>query len=214
MYLKIVLFVITIICCISCNSNTNTKSGFIIKKEFLSGKSFGLHTVKYSGSIDKKVSGTILYADFTNDTIKALVIDPAPCYDVKKHCYDDAGIVQLNNATQLLLIEDFITRLQKEYVFNSDFRIEIDSRCLGDAAIELYDGKKRDKYVEVLKDMDYYKNFCNLLTKFNMTISDIFIEDVYPEDSNEIRHWCIISDEYQGHSYAATIIRLRINYPR
>ena len=197
----ILLFVLNIV--LSCTYASNDRIIIGGKEYSLRCKAESNTKIMYYAENTDKELGTVLYVRIENDSVKSIKIGCNPIYKSEKKSENIKKTVPVNNADQLQFIDAVFGQLNKKYVLKS-CEIHIFPCCLGDASYELIEKRNMmNTYREALQSLSFYKELTIILKKHKFKVTDIYICDVYPEDSDIIEKFCIVSDSNKNKVYAA-----------
>lgn len=197
----ILLFVLNIV--LSCTYASNDRIMIGGKEYSVRCKAESNTKIMYYAENTDKELGTVLYVRIENDSVKSIKIGCNPIYKSEKKSENIKKIVPVNNADQLQFIDAVCGQLNKKYVLKS-CEIHIFPCCLGDASYELMEKRNMmNTYREALQSLSFYKELTIILKKHKFKVTDIYICDIYPEDSDIIEKFCIVSDSNKNKVYAA-----------
>lgn len=200
LYLRILLALSIIFSCMHDSSSKIMVGGkyYSIKCKSENNSEF----MYFAECADQKL-GIALYVKIDNDSVKSIKIGCNPIYKSEKKSENIKKTVPVNNADQLQFIDAVCGQLNKKYVLKS-CEIHIFPCCLGDASYELMEKRNMmNTYREALQSLSFYKELTIILKKHKFKVTDIYICDVYPEDSDIIEKFCIVSDSNKNKVYAA-----------
>lgn len=197
----ILLFVLNIV--LSCTYASNDRIMIGGKEYSVRCKAESNTKIMYYAENADKELGTVLYVRIENDSVKSIKIGCNPIYDTMGRKRINKETVPINNTEQLFFIDVVFEQLSSNHIFKS-CEVQIFPGCLGDASYELMEKRNiMNTYREALQSLSFYKELTIILKKHKFKVTDIYICDVYPEDSDIIEKFCIVSDSNKNKVYAA-----------
>lgn len=196
LFLSNSFFIGLIIFLMSCTSDNNKKL-FVENKEFYIKKE--TRDIIFFVENDEKQIGVLLFLGVKGDSVKSISVNRNG-YDRWKN-EGHEKIVPIDNHTLLLLLDTMLSEIQDDYTLK-DFEIDVDPICLGDAAYELgEDIKAMKSYKEAFVHNSFYKSLAELLQKYNKKIKNLGVCDCYPDNSDVIELYSVISKTNKGKTY-------------
>lgn len=175
----------------SCSFNS---SEFIVDKEIVDNIN-EYEEIKFFEHNNEKEKSIALSVTVRNDTVFSIFVVP----NIKNNS-EETLFIPLDCKQIIQLIDNSLYKIQETYVMDSIHRFDIpNTAILGDLSIEMCENRKKHKsYKDMFINSSFYKSLNVVLNRHHIYIKEIFLEDVYPCEQDNIKRSCIISSKNKG----------------